>query len=80
MLLAAYVSGAQMCSPAGGMFAFAIWDEPNKSLLLARDRMGQKPLYVAGRRGSSEAVAFASEIRPLVPIAMGEREMIRDGV
>ncbi len=47
-----------------GMFAIALWDEQEQTLLLARDRMGQKPLYYTTGRGS---IAFASEIRALNP-------------
>lgn len=45
-----------------GMFAIAAWDRAERSLWLARDRMGEKPLYYGWVNGS---FVFASELRPI---------------
>lgn len=48
-----------------GMFAFALWDGRKRQLLLARDRFGEKPLYIAR---SSKGVVFASEMKAILAI------------
>ena len=54
-----------------GMFAFAIWDEKNKSLFIARDRVGKKPLYYFHSKGS---FVFASEIKAILQDESIERK------
>lgn len=52
-----------------GMFALALVDERRRRALLARDRFGKKPLFIARlRRG----IAFASELKAIMQIALGE--------
>lgn len=54
--------GLKMLSRLNGMFAFAIWDKLEKKLVIARDRMGVKPLYYSFH---NETFYFASEQKAL---------------
>lgn len=69
-LLRAWIQWGRNCLPRlEGMFAIAIWDRKKKQLTLARDRFGEKPLFVHYRNNS---LAFASEMPPLIRLAEGK--------
>jgi len=55
--------GVRCVEHLDGMFAFALWDARNRKLLLARDRFGIKPLYIAISEG---LVCFASELTAII--------------
>jgi asparagine synthase (glutamine-hydrolysing) len=64
VLLMAYQAwGVEALERIDGMFAFAVWDRPHKRLLLARDRLGIKPLYYAVDGGR---FVFASEPKAIL--------------
>jgi asparagine synthase (glutamine-hydrolysing) len=56
-------AGESVVDRLNGMFAFALWDRNRKRLFLARDRMGEKPLYYTVADGW---LVFASELRALL--------------
>lgn len=61
-----------------GMFAFAIWDARRDRLLLARDRLGEKPLYFT--TASDGSFLFASEIKALFAHPGVRRAVNEDGI
>jgi len=72
--------GEGMFSRLNGMFGLAIWDRPARKLVLARDRMGQKPLYYAETPGGG--LVFGSEPKallahPEVPAALDPAGLAR---
>jgi asparagine synthase (glutamine-hydrolysing) len=68
MLRALSLHGPGAVSWLRGMFAFACWDPKERRLMLARDPLGIKPLYLARSSGPDAAwsIAFASELRALL--------------
>jgi asparagine synthase (glutamine-hydrolysing) len=60
-----------------GMFAFAVWDSKKQQLILARDRLGIKPLYyIAGEK----QFLFASEVRALLASGLSDSEINPTGL
>ena len=58
--------GPSLLDDLDGMYAFAIADEKNEKLFMARDRYGEKPLYYAPLN-QGQGLAFASEMKALLP-------------
>jgi len=64
--------GARCLERLNGMFAFALWDEKDRRLLLARDRFGKKPLYYADL---GDVLLFGSELKALLQHPRCPREL-----
>jgi asparagine synthase (glutamine-hydrolysing) len=84
VLLEAFAEWGADCLPRlNGMFAFAVWDEQEKTLTLARDRLGIKPLYYADVRsasGAGHSFVFGSEVKALLASGLVERELDVEGL
>ncbi len=68
MLRALCADGRRALKTLRGMFAFAYWNVRDRSLLIARDPLGIKPLYIARNADShgNWSIAFASEVRAIL--------------
>lgn len=64
--------GVDCFQALNGMFAIAIWDAPRRRLILARDRLGKKPLYY---QATANQVLFGSELKALVACPAFRREI-----
>jgi asparagine synthase (glutamine-hydrolysing) len=64
--------GDELLQSLRGMFAFALWDSNRKRLLLARDHLGQKPLFYID---DPQRFAFGSEIKALLALEPEAREL-----
>jgi asparagine synthase (glutamine-hydrolysing) len=69
--------GERLLERIEGMFAFGLWDAPRRRLLLARDRVGKKPLKYVEIAGG---IAFASELKALVAAGLADAEPCLDDV
>jgi asparagine synthase (glutamine-hydrolysing) len=70
--------GADCVQHLRGMFAFAIWDETDKSLFIARDRVGKKPLLYSHQ--SNGDLIFGSEFRALLSHPSVSREVDHEAI
>lgn len=64
--------GTECVRHFNGMFAFALWDQPRRTLFLARDRVGLKPLYYTL---GPEGLLFASELKAILAHPRVSREL-----
>ena len=69
--------GTEMLPKLNGIFAFALWDSRSRSILVARDGLGVKPLYYAS---VGEGVLFASELKAILQAPSVSRTLDVDAV
>jgi asparagine synthase (glutamine-hydrolysing) len=78
VILAAYkVWGFDCVKHLNGMFAFTIFDADRNSVFLARDRLGEKPLYYSLK---NDAIYFSSELKPLLYLTNDNRNISYEGL
>lgn len=78
VILAAYLRWGKDClQKFNGMFAFAIYDKEEKTLFIARDRLGIKPLYYSFE---NQTLLFASELRAILRSGLIEKKINHDAL
>jgi asparagine synthase (glutamine-hydrolysing) len=78
VLLTSYVEWQENCVDyLNGIFAFSIWDEENKKLFIARDRLGVKPLFYYEQNGT---FLFGSELKSILAHDDVKTEIDREGL
>ncbi|MYW97970.1 asparagine synthase (glutamine-hydrolyzing) [Amycolatopsis rubida] len=78
VVLASYLEwGAGFPGHLRGMFAVAVWDPRRRELLLARDRLGVKPLYY---QRTAEGLVFGSEPKAILAHPLGSRRVSAEGL
>jgi asparagine synthase (glutamine-hydrolysing) len=81
VLLAAFAEWGAECLPRlNGMFAFGLWDNQERTLTLARDHVGIKPLYYAHLPSNEGPFVFASEIKAILATTLIERALDIEGL
>ena len=89
VLLAAWAEWGEDCLPRlNGMFAFALWDDRERTLFLVRDRVGIKPLYYAcqkpdrqgGPSSQDASLVFASEVKSILASGLIKAELDREAL
>jgi asparagine synthase (glutamine-hydrolysing) len=78
VILALYATeGEKMLGKLNGMFAFALWDTTKNTLMIARDRIGKKPLYYLQ---TETQFAFASELKAILTLPNVPKDIRVDAV
>ncbi|MFB0961771.1 MAG: asparagine synthase (glutamine-hydrolyzing), partial [Flavobacteriales bacterium] len=78
VVLAAYAKwGLNFLSKLNGMFSLAIWDKTKKQIIIARDRLGIKPLYYSE---TDDSFIFSSELRSLLESGLIKRKLDRNNL